>query len=180
MPPLANYRSKYAFAPNFYQYCGPEENKLLSSYLRHDKSDPKLLSLLSEFETMYNYLVIIAHANAIVDPFDQRVVEAYWVGNDLLYNITKKQTYEGLFFDQKLARRLSKKDLTWLERKIPAFAFLHHSFHVFNIFTRTGHVALPHTVETMDNCRIGWGKVLAKSADYCVVNTKNCRTTTAN
>jgi hypothetical protein len=35
----------------------------------------------------------------------------------------------------------------------------HHSYHVLNLFRRTGHHAIPHTLETMDACRISWGKV---------------------
>jgi hypothetical protein len=35
----------------------------------------------------------------------------------------------------------------------------HHSFHVFNIFKRTGNLVANQTLTTMDNCRISFGQV---------------------
>src|SRR3989344_7839767 len=38
--------------------------------------------------------------------------------------------------------------------------FPHHTYHVFNIFKRTGKINSSHTIETMDSCRINWGKII--------------------
>ena len=54
--------------------------------------------------------------------------------------------------------------------KIDKQARLHHSFHVLNVFTRTGHRTIRHTVETMDECRISWGEIL--SSDVKAQNSK--------
>ena len=48
----------------------------------------------------------------------------------------------------------------------------HHSFHVFNIFKRTGHDISSHTIKTMDECRIGWGKVITINDSTVLVFTK--------
>jgi hydrogenase maturation factor len=40
-----------------------------------------------------------------------------------------------------------------------------HTDHVLSIFLRTGHHAIVHTVKTMDECRISWGKVISISGN---------------
>lgn len=151
--------ARYAFAPNFYHYCGPETHGDLGEYLKRDLSDPGLVAHLTRFETLYPYLQAIAFANGIKDPLNQRVVQAYWIGNELLERIDEKSTYEALVMGQKLPKKVMHKEMQWLLPKIDKNARLHHSFHVFNIFTRTGHHKVKQTTETMDSCRISWGRI---------------------
>lgn len=152
--------ARYAFAPNFYHYCGPETAGVFGDYVTESMADGKLVEYLAQFETLYPYLKSIAMANKITDPLDPRVVEAYWVGNSLLNSVTPKQTFDSLTIGQNLHKRLDEKSKRWLFPKIDRQAKLHHSFHVFNIFTRTGHRMVAHTTETMDQCRIGWGAII--------------------
>jgi hypothetical protein len=152
--------ARYAFAPNFYHYCGPETAGVFGDYVAESMADGKLVEYLAQFETLYPYLKSIAMANKINDPLDPLVVEAYWVGNSLLNSVTPRQTFDSLTIGQNLHKRLDEKSKRWLFPKIDRQAKLHHSFHVFNIFTRTGHRMVAHTTETMDQCRIGWGKVI--------------------
>ncbi len=42
------------------------------------------------------YLQLIARSNDIADPFDARVVEAYWIGNELLDGVEVRQLYDSL------------------------------------------------------------------------------------
>lgn len=151
--------ARYAYAPNYYHYCGPDTKGELGHYIQETLEDARLVEYLAAFEVMYPYLEVIAEANGIVDPLDTRVVEAYWVGNALLERVSERQLYKALVERQRLPRRISKTSLRWLLPKIDAGARLHHSFHVFNVFTRTGHHTVEHTVETMDQCRISWGVV---------------------
>lgn len=145
--------ANYAFAPNFLKYCGPDKNKELGGYIAQRQADLGLKHLLDDFAAMHPYLQLIANESGIGSEFDDRVVEAYWLGNELLDNVTLKS-----FFNH-VNRRLPKKELKWFELKLPQGAKPNHAFHVFNFITRTGHRALAHTVETMDQCRISWGRV---------------------
>ena len=43
---------------------------------------------------------------------------------------------------------------------------------MFNIFKRTGHDISSHTIKTMDECRIGWGKVITINDSTVLVFTK--------
>jgi len=145
--------AKYAFAPNYLKYCGPDKNKELAGYLTQSVADAGLKSMLEKFEAMHPYLQLIAHENGIGDEFDKQVVEAYWLGNEMLDRVTVK----GFFEHAKT--RLSAKERKWFELKLPQGAKPNHQFHVFNFMKRTGRQAILHTVETMDQCRISWGKI---------------------
>lgn len=146
--------ANYAFAPNFYKYCGPDKNRELKGYLQTKTSDAGLKAMLNDFAAMHPYLKLIARANGLNDEFDERAVEAYWLGNKLLTKISLDNFY------QHVKPRLGRKELKWFEQKLPQGAKPNHQFHVFNFITRTGYRALAHTVETMDQCRISRGKVL--------------------
>jgi hypothetical protein len=153
--------ARYAFAPNLYHYCGPDTKGELGDYLKAELSDGGLVEHLTKFETLYPYFQAIAQANAITDPLDLRVVDAYWVGNELLDKLIEADVYRALVEFQRLPKRLPKKELKWLLPKIDQRARLHHSFHVFNVFSRTGHHTVKQTIETMDECRISWGEVIS-------------------
>ena len=59
-----------------------------------------------------------------------------------------------------MGNKVTVKERKWLELKLPRGAKPNHQFHVFNFINRTGHKAILHTVETMDNCRISYGEIL--------------------
>jgi len=152
--------ARYAFSPNKLKYCGPvDKNFELFSYLTEKVEDKGLEELLDDFAVMYPYLKLVAEENGIKDVFDERVVEAYWIGNELLERVMIKQFYDHLKNKQGLKKRFKRKDWKWIAGKVPTGAKVHHSFHVFNVWNRTGHEAKPHTVKTMDNCRISWGEI---------------------
>ena len=99
------------------------------------------------------------------------MVEAYWIGNSLLENISQ-HTYlaflnELLCFRQKT----DSKNYQLTGEKILTYAIHpHHSFHVFNIFKQHAKRFAPPVTHTMDQCRIGWGKIVNK--DPLLVQTK--------
>lgn len=165
--------ARYAFSPNKLKYCGPvDKNFEIFSHIVEKVEDQGLNELLNDFAVMQPYLKLIADENNIADPFDEKVVEAYWIGNELLEKVKFKGFWDHLLKDQGLEKRFKKKDLKWIVSKVPAGAKVHHSFHVFNVWNRTGHEAIPHTVATMDNCRISWGKVMGKLKDKIKVKTQ--------
>jgi len=150
--------SRYAFGPNRLHYCGPEANTELKDYINNSK-DSGLSHLLKQFQTLYPYLQSIAHANGIDDYFNDKVVEAYWLGNNLLENIGKPKFHSFLVDELQIKKRLPFKEFRWLEEKISRGAVPHHSFHVMNIWRRTGNMDVPHTLESMDECRVSAGVV---------------------
>lgn len=156
--------ARYAFMPNKLRYCGGDSNSEIFGYVANQESDPGLRAMLEEFQTMYPYLRLIAESNRILDPFNFKVVEAYWIGNELLKNVSMNNFYRYLIDEQKLKKKFKLGLLEKVFGKIPAGAKPHHSFHVFNIPKRTGHYPVEHTLETMDECRIAPAKVVEISA----------------
>jgi hypothetical protein len=164
--------ARYSFGPNRLHYCGPDASGEVLAYLKAGVADPGLEKLLSEFQTLYPYLKLIAQANNIADPFNPKVVEAYWIGNSLLERVSRQEFYNHLVFSQRLKHRLGAKEFRRLEDKIARYALPHHSFHVFNIWQRTGHLKRLHTLESMDACRISWGKVLSVDGPKITVSRR--------
>jgi hypothetical protein len=142
--------------PNRLGYCGGDDNRALYDYAVASTVDRGLAELLGRFSGAIPYLRLIARTTGIGDPLDPRVVEAYWIGNDLLWQVEARQLYDHLA--ERFARQLQGRARELVLGKAPAGARPHHSFHVFDVYTRTGDAA--HTLATMDNCRVSWGKVV--------------------
>ncbi len=163
--------SRYAFGPNRLHYCGPDANAEIKAYIDAGAEDPGLSKLLRGFETMYPYLKLIADANGIRDPLDEGVVEAYWIGNHLLEAVGKRSLYRHLE-DRGVKDRIGIRSFDRVADKIGAGAVPHHSFHVLDIWKRTGNTETDHTLESMDSCRISWGKVVAVDGPKITVETE--------
>jgi hypothetical protein len=159
--------SRYAFGPNSLHYCGPERQNDIRAYVQSIEADKGLVELLHRFETLYPYLVLIASANRLKDPFDRRVVEAYWLGNSLLRRVHSTDWVNHLTDTLELKKKVSKKKFTPMMDAVVK-GVPQHNFHVMNIFLRTGHAGVPHTILTMDHCRISWGKVVSTGKHYIV------------
>ncbi len=150
--------ARYSFAPNSLKYCGPEKQRDMYAYVSQKLVDRGLGEMLEQFDTLYKYLHLIAYENEIRDPFDTRVVEAYWLGNNLLNKTKYKPLLKVLTDGLELPKKLTPHQLTTTISKLDQ-AVAHHTFHVLNIFRRTGHLPIAHTLVTMDSCRISWGTV---------------------
>lgn len=153
---------RYAFAPNRLGYCGPDETSTLLEYIAEGRTDRGLLALERRFAGAYPYLQLIASANGIADPFDRRVVEAYWIGNPYLERVNASAFHQSL--GERFRTRMDTRTFGWLATKLELGARPHHNFHVFEVYTRAGLMndrTAPVLLETMDNCRISWGKVVA-------------------
>jgi hypothetical protein len=149
--------ARYAFMPNRLGFCGGPHERGLFEACTESRSTPELRDWARQFEGAYPYLALIARANGLADPLDYRVVEAYWLGNDLLARASLAPLYDSL--RERFAPRLSPKTLDLVLGKVPQGAEPFHAFHVLEVCRRTG--TLKENLETLDNCRIAWGRVQA-------------------
>lgn len=158
----------YGIYPHQLGFCGPKKkSRILSDYLLGKKvSQKKIKEILEQFKGAFFYYKLIAESNRIKDPFNRKVVKAYWIGNDLLDNVSTDSlkeliiNFSGLDF-------LSKEFVQRKAEKIPAIAKPHHSFHVFIIGSVTGTIKLKGGL--LDVCRVGWGEVREKKNDKVVI-----------
>ncbi|MDO8624596.1 MAG: DUF6390 family protein, partial [Candidatus Diapherotrites archaeon] len=151
---------RHSYAPNKLRYCGAADySQKIESYVK--TRDAQLESALrADYATLtaaYHYLKLIADANRL-DVFDERVAEAYWIGNDLLEQV-KTEDVKNLFLG-----RFAQSDYWGTElanefaARIPSAAVAHHSFHVF--YTHFMSAGLANTLTNLDNCRIAGAKVI--------------------
>lgn len=164
--------TRYAFGPNRLHYCGPDANREILAYLESGQADPGLQIMLEKFATLYPYLKLIAESNRIRDPFDDTVVEAYWLGNRLLDNVQKQYFYRHLKDDLRLGKRVPTGELDRITEPLRQDAVPHHSYHVFSVWKRTGRTESNHDISSIDACRISWGKVLAVNGPKITVERR--------
>ncbi|MCB8955792.1 MAG: hypothetical protein H6529_04855 [Nocardioides sp.] len=164
--------ARYAYPPNELGYCGPDASRQLLEQVAAGVDDGDLRRLLAGFEGAWPYLQLIAAANAVADPLDARVVEAYWVGNDMLGRVGHR-----LMGDSLEARFRDRTGRSWnrLVDAVPLGAVPHHSFHVFGVYPWLGLLREGWTVEplrVLDRCRIRWGRVLGVHPGEVVVRSR--------
>jgi len=146
---------RYAFMPNHLGYCGGNENEVLFEHATDGRADPRLGRLLVKFTGAVPYLRTIAAANGIGDPFDPRVVEAYWIGNELLDGVEAGDLYRAL--EDRFGRHLPARVRAQVLRKPPAGAKPYHLFHVLDVYR---HLESDEVgMAAMESCRISWGRV---------------------
>ncbi len=151
----------YSYKPNKLGFCGPrsaENTNLLYEFLGGDESKKdRVRQYLAKFEGAFPYYKLIASHNSIEDPFNEKVVEAYWLGNVLLEKVTSgaiKRMIKKEFVGEGL---LSLSQAERLIEKLPFGIKAHHSTHVFHVGSVTGRVVLKGKL--LDMCRVCWGKV---------------------
>jgi uncharacterized protein DUF6390 len=161
--------ARYAYPPNALGLCGADTPGTLLDYGDAHASDGGLAELARTFDGAWPYLELIAGANGIGDPLDARVVQAYWVGNDLLDRVEASALVHHV--DTRFHGRLGRAR----EHVIAAVAggaVPHHCFHVFAVYPwlgllRTGIVDEP--LRVLDQCRTTAAVVQSVDGDDAVV-----------
>ncbi|MGO9560326.1 MAG: DUF6390 family protein [Acidimicrobiales bacterium] len=164
--------ARYAYPPNSLGYCGPSDPAALLEATSDGTDFGELEHLAARFEGAWPYLQLIAACNHIGDPLDRRVVEAYWVGNELVDRVPPSALIASLGdrFAERAGRRFDP-----LVSAVPAGGVPQHSFHVFAVYPwlgllRAGMEGPP--LEVLDRCRIRWGRIEAVLGDLVAVRSR--------
>lgn len=151
--------ARYALPTTERRFCGPDvAPEALRTLLTTGQGSEAAYASLRRFEALYPYLTFLGET-ADRDPFDPEVVEAYWLGNDLL-DRRWREAYPRLL-DRLVERGLVPSFAARLRESLPADPLPCHTFHVLfvGVGAVTGHV--PTTLPNMERCRIAWGRVEA-------------------
>jgi hypothetical protein len=172
--------ARFAYPPNALGYCGGTDAATLLGQAslgagadtdsagrpvcsgRRDLAMAELAALARQFAGAWPYLQLIAAAAGRRDPLDAQVVEAYWLGNQLLRRVDA-----GLF-----AAHLSQRFELRAGRGFADLATLatlgavpHHNFHVFAVYPWVGLLRegrdAQEPMRVLNACRIRWGRVVA-------------------
>ncbi|WNI18882.1 DUF6390 family protein [Actinacidiphila sp. ITFR-21] len=156
--------ARYAYPPNELGYCGPPDPAAL---LRPDAA-AGLRERARRFEGAWCYLEFLAEAAGLPDPLDARVVEAYWIGNDLLDRVDP-----AALVDRLADRFRGQCGGTW--REAAGRALAHHSFQVFEVYPWArllGAGGHPTALSVLDRCRIRTGVVLGVDGGTATVESR--------
>lgn len=118
------------------------------------KQIPFVKTILEKLEP-FVYYRLIGKMNDINNPFDFKVVKAYWLGNDLLRPI-KREDFENILSNQQV------KLLDLINAK------LHHNFTALWVLKKTKKIP----IEKIDECIIKPGRVIEVKEESILVETK--------
>lgn len=145
--------ARYAYPPNELGYCGPADAAVLLGR-GSPEAEAQIADHARQFEGAWAYLQLIAQVAGIDDPLDARVVEAYWIGNDLLDGIDPEYSARWL------QDRFAAQPLASWTPGLP-----HHCFQVFAVYPWSGLLRRGANSEValnvLEQCRIRWGEVIA-------------------
>ncbi len=166
--------ARYAFPPNVLGYCGPDGQSWADTIEGDGDGGGAVAEatrVVQQFEGAWPYLEIIGGL-AGLDPLDERVVEAYWIGNDLIDGIDVLTW--GNSIDERFRGRAGQA-WTALSDTIPE-GRPNHAFHVFCVYPwvgllRSGHA--DHALEVIDRCRIRWGRVVTTQGADVIVESRH-------
>jgi Family of unknown function (DUF6390) len=167
--------ARYAFPPSRFGYCGRTDAHSLLAYAAAVQPPLGITEDVAgrarQIDAAWPYLEMIAGAAGIDDPLNVRVVEAYWLGNDLLAKIDPPAFVADL--EDHFSRQLGG---SW--RRLPGMSdpvvAPHHTFHVFEVYPWVGLLgrhANAVALSVLDRCRIRWGQVVSLHNERAVVRS---------
>lgn len=162
---------KYSFISNKKNYCGSanafSEFKDFIENPLPEKTE-RIEKLFESFEALYPYLKLIAKANNLL-PLDEKTIEAYWLGNELLEKVSLNETKEMILSDFAKPGLLPKSIAERKAESIPFGSVPHHSFHVLYINFVSKKVE--PVLKNLDSCLITWGNVKEVQENSLVVDS---------
>ena len=157
--------AQYAYPPNELGYCGPAgaAAMLLPGEIAEIERRAR------QFEGAWSYLEFLAETLDLDDPLAAEVVEAYWVGSDLLDEVDP-----AALVDRLADRFRGQPGGTWRDAATRARA--HHSFQVFEVYPWAGLLLDGRppgpAVRVLDRCRIRAGVVCEADGEAVTVITR--------
>ncbi len=149
---------RFAAPPNRLGHCGPVAPEGVGQYL-HAPIDGGLAELAAQFEGAYPYLRLLAGAAHRTDPLDADVVEAYWIGNELLDRVSMLDF--GNSIDARFRRRAGSA-WTRIDGSVVT-GVAHHSYHVLHVTPWTGLMrsgVVDEPLRIVDQCCVSWAQVV--------------------
>lgn len=157
--------ARYAYPPNELGYCGPEGARAMLA----PGAVADIERRARQFDGAWVYLEFLAEQLGTDDPLADEVVEAYWIGSDLVDRGPTQALLERLE-----ARFVGQAGGTWRDSIHRARA--HHSYQVFEVYPwaamlRAGLPPGP-AVSVVDRCRIRTGTVTALDGEWLTVTSR--------
>lgn len=159
--------SLFAYSPNYHGYCGLESaNSGFRKCIMKGNCDD-VPEELKNFITLYPYIVTISKVRKL-ELYDYKVIEAYWIGNDLLKDFPLS-AYEILI--EEFQKQGVPKWLTDdLSKRKPKKFIPHHLFQVLHVGVGQASGSVPFNIKSINECMIKYGKIKSLQEGYLVVD----------
>jgi hydrogenase maturation factor len=146
----------FALQPNQLGFCGRNSAPAKLKECIVDGNCKQIEKELKKFIVLNPYLQTIAEVTNL-DPFSYKVIEAYWLGNDLLeqFKLGHYQILLKYFVKQGVPGWLVKE----LENKQPKVFIPIHLFNILHVGVGKASGSVPFNLESINNCMVRWGKV---------------------
>lgn len=165
--------ARYAYAPNALGYCGPAAAAGLEAVASGGEGARVggVDAAARQFSGAWPYQELLAQMTGSDDPLDERVVRAYWTGNEVTATVDRQRFGRAL-----LARLGGRAGHYWKylsDELLPEVAPT-HAFHVFGVYpwTRLLRTGMPQPLFVLDSCRIRNGVVVELRPDTAVVRSR--------
>ena len=168
--------ARYAYPPNLLGYCGPDDPGGIFEVAVGDAGasgsqvGDEFGARARAFDGAWAYLEIIAAAAGLADPLDERVVEAYWLGNDLLERV------DPALFAHTARTKFAREVGAHWAALVPGGAqpsVPHHGFQVFTVYPWVPLLGRGDTaLSVLDRCRIRWARVDSVAGDHIEVSCR--------
>lgn len=166
--------SRFSFVPNSLGYCGRDSaTQRFVQCVSHGVCSA-VDTELTKFIALYPYLKTIARITS-QPVFSLKVIESYWLGNDLLKK-AKLGDYKLLleaFTEQGIPEWLVDE----LHDKPPRVFIPNHLFQVLHVGVGKASGAVPFNIDSINNCMIRWGKVEKISSKNITTNLNSLKVT---
>ena len=149
----------------------PGAQKIVFEFIKNPEKEktPLVKEILEKLEPFIFYQ-LIALQNGITDPFEENVVRAYWLGNNLLKTITKRDARN--FFN--LGFSFEHHKLTLIKILDLVGGKPHHNWETLWLIKKVKRkLGLPREfLVNLDNCLITAGEIVYAGGDTLQVKTK--------
>jgi hydrogenase maturation factor len=164
--------ARFSLPPNSLGYCGKDSapEKFKSCVI-----NGKCKGVDEEFKhfiVLHPYLRTLSKINKL-PKFSYKVIESYWMGNDLLKK-AKNSDYQILlsFFKK---QGVPDWLVNELKEKKPKKFIPTHLFQVLHVGVGRASGSVPYNIETINNCMIRWGEVEKVNKSSAVVSLNSLK-----
>ncbi len=149
--------SRFSYAPNSKGYCG--KLSAHDAFVRciRDGDCDTVAEEMRHFIVLAPYLDLIAHASGMT-PYDPEVIEAYWIGNDLLHRV--KPSHYDILLENFQRQGVPMWLIDELSQKRPTRFIPSHLFQVLHVGVGQASGAVPFSITSVNHCMIRWGEVM--------------------
>lgn len=159
--------SRFSLPPNALGFCGKESapTKLKSCIISGHCEGVE--EELVKFPVLHPYLKTISKISGL-PKFSHEVVEAYWIGNDLLRKC--KAAHYAILIKNFEAQGIPDFLIEDLKNKPPKAFIPTHLFQILHVGVGRITGSVPFNIDSVNQCMVRWGKVTKISGNQLTTN----------